>query len=399
MADETNIVSQNQPTVNAPESSVNAEPQMVNANTSVNTENAPEGQQTHDSGTSYRLVEKDGQRVLEIVDNQPSVEESQQNEPTSDTQPAENTEGGEEQPTEPTEPTVTETAKQVGQELNTEPTPYTIDELAMAISTGQVDERRVPEAHKAQYESWRLNQAVKEYNAQRQAEYQRQQAALAAQQLTPEQQQAQMKEFLRNVEEEASRRAAQDAGLTDDEVSNLELLDDDDERKINYKLAKNWRRAEINQMLQQKYFEENAKRQQQAAIYKSITDFTEQAKTSEPHFDEINKLMATRVNDLSYKKAVEIVPVLQALQAGNITEAQTVKLREYYEDTRKAFYASKNNLSTKPKAVKQPPVVEKAGTGTQLKQTYKPDYNALRQADGRGRIDWLREYLQNTQQH
>lgn len=387
MADETNNISQNQPSVNAPESSVNAEPQAANTNTSVNTENASEGQQTSDSGTSYRLVEKDGQRVLEMVENKPPAEENVQAGQTDDESTGEES------------PTVTETAEQIGEELNSEPVPYTIDELAQAISAGQVDDRRVPEAHRAQYESWRLNQAVKDYNAQRQAEYQRQQQELEKQKLTPEQQQAQMKEFLRNVEEEASKRAAQDAGLSMDEVSNIDLLDDDDERKIAFKMAKEWRRAEINQNLQQKYLEENTKRQQQAAIYQSINDFTAQAKASEPHFDEINKLMGTRVNDLSYKRAMEIVPVLQALQAGTITEAQTVKLRDYYEDTRKAFYASKNNLSTKPKAVKQPPVVEKPGTGAQLKQEYKPDYEALRNAGARGRIDWMREYLKNIQQH
>ena len=390
MADETNIVSPNQPTVDAPETPTNVETQAPNINASVEAKNASEGEQTHDSNTQYRLVEKDGQRVLEVVNGKPAEDTPQENELSSESEPAESTE-------EPTEPTVTETAQQVGEELNTEPAPYSIGELAQAIATGQVDERRVPKSHKAQYENWRLNQAVKEYNAQRQAEHQRQQQALAAQQLTPEQQQAQMQEFLKNVDVEASKRAAVDAGLSPDEVENLDLMDDDDDRKITYKMAKEWRRAEINQALQRKYNEELNRRQQQAAIYQSINDFTVQAQTSEPHFDEINKLMATRVNDLSYKRAVEIVPVLQALQNGTITEAQTAKLRDYYEDTRKAFYASKNNLSTKPKVVKQPPVVEKPGTGEQLKSTYKPDYNALRNSDSRGRINWLREYFQNKQ--
>lgn len=401
MADETNIVSQNQPSVDPPESPVNAETQQTNTNTSATVENASESQQTADNGNAqdlgyfsdtdgkggFRLVEKeDGKRVLEYVRNEEPAEESNAEEQEEETEPT--ADGGEELPQ-----TVTETAEQVSEELNAIPEPYSIDELAQAIATGNIDERRIPEEQKQQYANWKINNAVKEYNAARQAEYNRQQQELAKQQLTPEQQAAQMREFMANVERAASERAAQDAGLTEEDISNLDLLDDDDERKLNFKAMKEWRRSEIMNTLQQKYNQENVARQQQAAIYKSITDFTAEQKAKEPNFDAINVMMATRVEELSYKKAKEIVPVLEALKAGTITEAQTVALRDYYEDTRKAYYAKKNNLSTKPKAVKQPPVVEKPGTGAQLKQQYKPDYGALRKANSRERIEWMKQFL------
>lgn len=405
MADETNIVSQNQSPVSTPEPPVSVETQVTNTNTSAGTENAAESQQTSNSGNeqnlgsfaegdgsgSYRLVQKeDGKRVLEFVPKEKPVEETADGGEQVEEVPAE-TENNEQQQT------VTETAEQIDEELSAAPEPYSMEELTAAIASGNIDDRRVPEEHKQQVAQIRIQQAVQQYNQQQEAMRQAQQRQLEQQQLTPEQQAAQMREFMANVEKAAAERAAQDAGLKPEEIDNIDLLDDDDERKLNFKALKEWRRSEIMNTLQQKYNQENVARQQQAAIYKSITDFTAEQKAKEPNFDAINKMMETRIDELSHKKAKEIEPVIEALRNGTITEAQTVKLREYYEDTRKAYYAKKNNLSTKPKVVPKPPVVEKPGAGVEVKQTYQPDYNALRKASGRERIVWMRDFLLNQQ--
>lgn len=411
MAEEMNVSSQNKPKIDAPASPVSVETEVANTNTSAEAKNASESQQTPDSGNqqsvasfrdeksagSYHLVEKaGGQRVLEFIADEKAEDANAQEEKNGEVKDAET--AGEETASSDEQPKVTETATQAGETLSQEPAPYTLDELTAAISAGNIDDGRVPAEYQQQVANIKIQQAMQRYNQQQEASRKEQKQQLARQELTPEQQAAQMQEFLKNVDQEAAKRAAQDAGLSAEEVENLELMDDDDDKKINFKLAKEWRRSEIYQSLQRKYNEENTRRQQQAAIYQSINDFTAEARTKEPNFDAIDRLMTSRIKNLSYEKGVEIVPVLQALQAGTITEEQTVKLREYYEDTRKAYYASKNKLSTTPKPAPKPPVVEKPGNGVETKKAYKPDYQALSKAGARGRIEWMKEYLRNMQQ-
>lgn len=400
---QTNTISTNQPNVDGVESSQSVSNAPTNTNTSVNTENRSEGLQTHESGNQqiiaaaknsegtqgYVLVKgEDGKTHLKPspLPEQPKNEGAAQEPNTFDT--------------DGNQPKLTDAPQQIGQQFNQQLPAYTLDEFSNAIATGHVDEKRVPQEYQRQYADWKINQAVQAHNAQQKAIAQ-QEAARRAEieaQMNPETRQEQMREFLTGLDKEADVRARQDAGLSEEDIENLDLMDDDDPKLINYKLAKEWHRQDLMAKMQNRYADEQAQRQRQEAVYAGINQFTEEQRTKEPNFDAIDRMLLTRVNDLTYKQAQVIVPVLQALQNGTINEAQTEILRNYYEDTRKMFYMQKNGLDTTPKAVNRPPTVERAGDGRDIKSVYVPDYSALAKSDVRGRRAWLAEFIRNRNQ-
>lgn len=336
----------------------------------------------------YQLVEdSNGKRSLKFVPDDNSATDETDNEPSE----------GETGEPDVGEETVSNIAEQAYEQMQQPVEKYSLEELTAAIGAGNIDERRVPDEYKAQVASIKIQQAQAQYNAQVEAKKKQEQELLAQQQLSPEQQRAQQQQFLMNLEQEASARAAQDAGLSNDELENISLMDDDDPRVINYKLAKQWHRDDIVRTLQNKYAEESAARQKRAEVYGGINEFVNEAKRTEPNFDAIDKFMVQRVNELPYKEASELIPIFDALNKGTITEPQAVKLRMYYERSRKEYYARKNKLSTTPKRAVRPPVTERAGDGATMTKKYVPDYQALRNASQRERVQWMADFLKQNQ--
>lgn len=336
----------------------------------------------------YQLVEdSNGKRSLKFVPDDNSATDETDNEPSE----------GETGEPDVGEETVSNIAEQAYEQMQQPVEKYSLEELTAAIGAGNIDERRVPDEYRAQVASIKIQQAQAQYNAQVEAKKKQEQELLAQQQLSPEQQRAQQQQFLMNLEQEASARAAQDAGLSNDELENISLMDDDDPRVINYKLAKQWHRDDIVRTLQNKYAEESAARQKRAEVYGGINEFVNEAKRTEPNFDAIDKFMVQRVNELPYKEASELIPIFDALNKGTITEPQAVKLRMYYERSRKEYYARKNKLSTTPKRAVRPPVTERAGDGATMTKKYVPDYQALRNASQRERVQWMADFLKQNQ--
>lgn len=336
----------------------------------------------------YQLVEDaNGKRSLKFVPDDNSANDETGNEPSE----------GETGEPDVGEETVSNIAEQAYEQMQQPVEKYSLEELTAAISAGNIDERRVPDEYRAQVASIKIQQAQAQYNAQVEAKKKQEQELLAQQQLSPEQQRAQQQQFLMNLEQEASMRAAHDAGLSNDELENISLMDDDDPRVINYKLAKQWHRDDIVRTLQNKYAEESAARQKRAEVYGGINEFVNEAKRTEPNFDAIDKFMVQRVNELPYKEASELIPIFDALNKGTITEPQAVKLRMYYERSRKEYYARKNKLSTTPKRAVRPPVTERAGDGATMTKKYVPDYQALRNASQRERVQWMADFLKQNQ--
>lgn len=336
----------------------------------------------------YQLVEDaNGKRSLKFVPDDNSANDETGNEPSE----------GETGEPDVGEETVSNIAEQAYEQMQQPVEKYSLEELTAAISAGNIDERRVPDEYRAQVASIKIQQAQAQYNAQVEAKKKQEQELLAQQQLSPEQQRAQQQQFLMNLEQEASMRAAHDAGLSNDELENISLMDDDDPRVINYKLAKQWHRDDIVRTLQNKYAEESAARQKRAEVYGGINEFVTEAKRTEPNFDAIDKFMVQRVNELPYKEASELIPIFDALNKGTITEPQAVKLRMYYERSRKEYYARKNKLSTTPKRAVRPPVTERAGDGATMTKKYVPDYQALRNASQRERVQWMADFLKQNQ--
>jgi hypothetical protein len=400
---QTNTISTSQPNVDSVESSQSVSNAPANTNTSANTENRSEGLQTRESGNQQIIAaakNSEGTQGYVLVkgeDGKTHLKPSPLPEqPKSEGAAQESNVVG----TDANQPKLTDVPQQIGQQFNQQLPAYTLDEFSNAIATGYVDEKRVPQEYQRQYADWKIGQAVQAHNAQQRAIAQ-QEAARRAEieaQMNPETRQEQMREFLTGLDKEADARAQQDAGLSEEDVENLDLMDDDDPKLINYKLAKEWHRQDLMAKMQNRYADEQAQRQRQEAVYAGINQFTEEQRAKEPNFDAIDRMLLTRVNDLTYKQAQVVVPVLQALQNGTINEAQTEILRNYYEDTRKLFYMQKNGLGTTPRAVNRPPTVERAGDGRDVNSVYVPDYGALAKSDVRGRRAWLAEFIRNRNQ-
>lgn len=400
---QTNTVSTNQPNVDSVESSQSVSNASTNTNTSVNAENRSEGLQTRESGNQQIIAavkNSEGTQGYVLVKGEDGKTHLK---PSPLTEPPKN-EGTPQEPnmfgSDANQPKLTDAPQQIGQQFNQQLPAYTLDEFSNAIATGHVDEKRVPQEYQRQYADWKINQAVQAHNAQQKAIAQ-QEAARRAEieaQMNPETRREQMREFLTGLDKEADVRARQDAGLSEEDIENLDLMDDDDPKLINYKLAKEWHRQDLMAKMQNRYADEQAQRQRQEAVYAGINQFTEEQRAKEPNFDAIDRMLLTRVNDLTYKQAQVVVPVLQALQNGTISEAQTEILRNYYEDTRKLFYMQKNGLDTTPRAVNRPPTVERAGDGRDVNSVYVPDYGALAKSDVRGRRAWLAEFIRNRNQ-
>ena len=400
---QTNTISTNQPNVDSVESSQSVSNASTNTNTSVNTENRSEGLQTRESGNQQIIAaakNSEGTQGYVLVKGEDGKTHLK---PSSLTEPPKN-EGTPQEPnmfgSDANQPKLTDVPQQIGQQFNQQLPAYTLDEFSNAIAAGHVDEKRVPQEYQRQYADWKINQAVQAHNAQQKAIAQ-QEAARRAEieaQMNPETRREQMREFLTGLDKEADVRARQDAGLSEEDIENLDLMDDDDPKLINYKLAKEWHRQDLMAKMQNRYADEQAQRQRQEAVYAGINQFTEEQRAKEPNFDAIDRMLLTRVNNLTYKQAQVVVPVLQALQNGTINEAQTEILRNYYEDTRKLFYMQKNGLDTTPRAVNRPPTVERAGDGRDVNSVYVPDYSALAKSDVRGRRAWLAEFIRNRNQ-
>lgn len=298
------------------------------------------------------------------------------------------------------QPNITRTAERVEGQFNQQLPKYSLDEFSNAIASGRVDGSRVPQEYQQQYADWKIGQAMQNFNQNKRAAEEldaRRRAQIQAQ-MNPEAQRVQLQEFLGNLDSEADLRAKEDSGMTAEDIENIDLMDDDDPKLINYKLSKEWHKQDLMQRMQSRYQGELAYQQHQENVYRGIRQFADQARATEANFEAIDVLMASRVNDLPYKQAQVIVPVLQALASGTITDAQTETLRRYYEDTRKVFYAQKNGLGRSPRAVNRPPSVERAGDGSYIGDVYRPNYQALAKADVRGRRAWLAEYIRNRNQ-
>lgn len=309
---------------------------------------------------------------------------------TKETEPATQTE-----PTEPvnSEPTPNDTPANVPA-TQTEPSKplintgsYTLDELNDAIRQNTVNESRIPAEYQFQYQQYRQQQA------QQQAQMQAQQ-----QQLEEQQKQAALdkqRKLYADIDDAAKKKAMQDLGITDDDLSLSEYSDDEETKKKiqEYTTAVAWNKQALINAMQQQQMQEQGKLAQQRAIYQSITDFAADKQKSEPHFAEINQMLSTHYQELPYKEAATIAGAIDALNKGNITEQQCKVLEQYYENTRTYFYGKQNDLTKQPKKIPVPNV-EKPGMGAQTKPK-AVDFTKMRGMGDRERRAFMSHYFSN----
>ena len=280
--------------------------------------------------------------------------------------------------------------------IGNQPSEYTANELLVAVNLNSVDESRVPAAYKEQYNSYKQQKAAQETA--------RNQAPPAP--LTEEQKAEQTKakiqqniQFYNKKRAIASEMARNDLGITQEDIDAAEYSDDVDliNRVNAYKDAVEFNVRKIDaevqaEQLRQIQQAESAKAEH-SAVQNDIRNFVQKVQKEEPNFEHIDKMLLTRYKELPYDKAKTIEPAIIALQSGNINRQQAIILEEYYNDTRKAFYAQASNVGTAPTPVSRPPAVEAPGTGKSVPQT--TDFRAMRNMNRREKAAFLSNYYKN----
>ena len=184
---------------------------------------------------------------------------------------------------------------------------------------------------------------------------------------------AQAKEYYANVNRMAQERAMQEVGITQDELDVAEYSDDQEllDKVSAYKAAIENNRSRIMQDVENIRRVQEAERADHAQAYETVVAFTNEMRKKEPNFDAIDKLMITRVNDMPYQKAAQIVPLLQKLANGQLTMADLPALQEVYNDTRLEFYSKREGVGLAPQAQK-PAFVETPGNGGEAPRQTTP---------------------------
>ena len=291
-----------------------------------------------------------------------------------------------------TTPTATEPSQQtpplVAPQPQQAPAPYTPDELSLAIQLGVVDESRIPANQMIAYGQY------KERMAQQQAIANGQQQAQKEQK--PDETQQRIK-FMQDVEKTAHELTLKELGLTEDDIADAEYNSYSDNPDLKKRIESFNTLKEYNK---QRIFSDVTQRQAQAeqqaaaqkAVYDDVNAFVSNEMKSEPKFAEINQALLTHYKTLPFEQAQRYFNAINALNAGNLTEAQAKDLQEYYSETKKAVYAKSNNLSTTPQpVVRKPAVVESPGTGLEIQRQSNPA--ELRGLNYRQKIDWIAKNL------
>lgn len=328
------------------------------------TSEAPQAEATTTSKSprmGLRVDERTGRRVVETIDhdepmvktNEEPIEKAQEEVPQEQQAP---------QPVQPQVP----------------PTPqyYSPAEMSLALQLGQVDESKIPPQYQPQY------LALKQKNAPPPP---------------PQKSEEELRtEFLDAVNAAAKEKAMKDLNLTEDELALGEFSDDEEvQAKVaRYKAAVDIARNQIVSGYGEQVRIEQAKMQQEQAFRKGVSDWIDEQRQSEPHFDEIGFFMQEHYKSMPYEKAATIAPAVQSAMKGQLDPQSAEIVKAYYDDCRKEFYAKKNGTSTTP--VARSPSVERRGGGQDV---VKPvDYaEQLRTAPVRDRAKIVEAWLGSMQ--
>jgi hypothetical protein len=278
------------------------------------------------------------------------------------------------------------------QEPPAAPTAYTANELLAALTTGRVDESRIPEELRANYVAIRQQQQIAALTAQQQA-MQMQSPQLPTAEGEQPQEGA---ELYRRIQEAAEKKAMKDFGIAPEQLSEMLYSDDPAETKKveEFRVAV---QMNVNAITREIDAYQMTLRQQQAETQAFMQEFTpkmQQVQASEPNFNQIDVMMETFYQQLPYNEAVQVAEVIQRYQNGACTRADIPVLEDYYNKTRAAFYAKQTGLSSAPTPAPKaaPPQVEGAGK-VAAAPSAQVDWSAMRTMGVRERSEFLRAHL------
>lgn len=333
------------------EAQMNLETQPTETETTPTTDAATSGS----TGERFGLVRQpDGRMELEIF----REEKEQTTEPPAETPPTPKEEIVEVPVTTP-QPNY---GVDAGNEPRAQPTMYSIADISTAIQAGiPLAPERIPSELVGWYQQKQAEQMQKEAPD------------------TKEQQ----REFFRNIAQKAKEEALAELQMTDaDLTKDLDELDFDEQEQLIKKRQQFQELSQINQsvLLNQVQFamaQQAQERERQMGVVRGIVEYADELRKSEPNFEAINLMMRDHYKTMPYQDAAVIKNAIDALSTGQIDQRQADTLRVYYEKTRLAYYAQKNNLTTKPQTITTPPVTEKPTSGD-FQSDQKADWAAMR---------------------
>lgn len=274
------------------------------------------------------------------------------------------------------------------------PTAYTSDEFLQAMTLGQVDESRIPDALKANYIALCQQRQIAAMQAQQQAAMQQQAASM--QQPSQETQPApDMTAMYRRMREVAEAKARADLGLSASDIEGVEYGEDEEaQKKVEaYRVAVEMNIQQLARSIDEHQRQMVAEQQESQQAMAQIVPLYQQLAATEPHFAEIDQMMVGHYRHMAYADAVKVEAAMRRLAQGAPTRADVPVLKEYYDKTRKAFYAKRQGVPTTPvpampPARAQPPKVEGAGRVTAA-PAKEVDWRAMRTMDARERSAFI----------
>lgn len=274
------------------------------------------------------------------------------------------------------------------------PSAYTSDEFLQAMTLGQVDESRIPDALKANYIALCQQRQIAAMQAQQQAAMQQQAAAM--QQPSQETQPApDMTAMYQRMREVAEAKARADLGLSASDIEGVEYGEDEEvQKKVEaYRVAVEMNIQQLARSIDEHQRQMVAEQQESRQAMAQIVPLYQQLAATEPHFAEIDQMMVGHYRRMAYADAVKVEAAMRRLAQGAPTRADVPVLKEYYDKTRKAFYAKRQGVPTTPvpampPARAQPPKVEGAGRVTAA-PTKEVDWRAMRTMDARERSAFI----------
>lgn len=288
-------------------------------------------------------------------------------------------------------PEADETSQQT-QEPPISPAAYTANELLAALTTGRVDESRIPEELRANYVAIRQQQQIAALTAQQQAMQVQPPPPPVAEVEQPQE----GAELYRRIQEAAEKKAMKDFGIAPEQLSEMLYSDDPAETKKveDFRVAV---QMNVNAITREIDAYQMTLRQQQVETQAFIQEFTpkmQQVQASEPNFNQIDVMMETFYRQLPYQEAVQVEAAIERYKNGTCTRADIPVLEGYYNKTRAAFYAKQTGLSPAPTPAPKatPPQVEGAGKVTPNAPD-QVDWGAMRTMGVRERNEFLRAHL------
>ena len=283
-------------------------------------------------------------------------------------------------------------ASQQPQEPPTAPAAYTANELLAALTTGRVDESRIPDELRANYVAIRQQQQIAALTAQQQA----MQVQPPPPPTAEGEQSQEGAELYRRIQDAAEKKAMKDFGIAPEQLSEMLYSDDPAETKKveDFRVAV---QMNVNAITREIDAYQMTLRQQQAETQAFMQEFTpkmQQVQASEPNFNQIDVMMETFYQQLPYQEAVQIAAVIERYKNGTCTRADIPLIESYYNKTRAAFYAKQTGLSPAPTPAPKatPPQVEGAGKVT-TNAPDQVDWGAMRTMGVRERNEFLRAHL------